>query len=318
VFLACFQERNGGVRRVAHRHNRAMTDSSLPLNEALGHTASDKRLDVLRRVGHTGSISQAARDVGISYKAAWQAIETLTNLSGWPLVDRSVGGSGGGGARLTADGQRLLVLADELARARAQVLARFATGQLASVGPTTGQAGMAEVVWGSGGMGLRTSMRNQMPCTVTGVQAQGQGPMVRVALTSAGGGQLASLVTQESVDLLGLVPGQAVLVLCKATAVTVTFAAMPAVTPEVTPEGMPEEPSAVSSSDACVLHGVVADVSDGPGPQEVALTLAGGHLWVGFASVGEANAVDASRTLTVGDAASATFTPAALVIGLPG
>jgi hypothetical protein len=74
----------------------------------------------------------------------------------------------------------------------------------------------------------------------------------------------------------------------------------------------------VSSSDACVLHGVVADVSDGPGPQEVALTLAGGHLWVGFASVGQVNAVDASRTLTVGDAASATFTPAALVIGLPG
>lgn len=71
------------------------------LTEALGHAVSDKRLEVLRRVGETGSISQAARDAGISYKAAWQAIDTLTNLSEAPLVDRTVGGSGGGGARIT-------------------------------------------------------------------------------------------------------------------------------------------------------------------------------------------------------------------------
>ena len=60
------------------------------LTEALGHAVSDKRLEVLRRVGETGSISQAARDAGISYKAAWQAIDTLTNLSEAPLVDRTV------------------------------------------------------------------------------------------------------------------------------------------------------------------------------------------------------------------------------------
>jgi molybdate transport system regulatory protein len=82
------------------------------LNEALGHTASDKRLEVLRRVGQTGSISQAAREAGISYKAAWQAIETLSSLSGLPLVERSVGGVGGGGARITPQGTRLLALAD--------------------------------------------------------------------------------------------------------------------------------------------------------------------------------------------------------------
>ena len=71
------------------------------LTEALGHAVSDKRLEVLRRVGETGSISQAARDAGISYKAAWQAIDTLTNLSEAPLVDRTVGGSGGGGKEIT-------------------------------------------------------------------------------------------------------------------------------------------------------------------------------------------------------------------------
>ena len=95
-----------------------MTIPADALSEALGHAPSDKRLEVLRRVAETGSISQAARDAGISYKAAWQAIDTLSNLSGQTLVERTVGGSGGGGARITPQGLQLLSLADELARSR--------------------------------------------------------------------------------------------------------------------------------------------------------------------------------------------------------
>lgn len=56
----------------------------------------DKRFDILRRIGETGSISEAARTAGVSYKAAWQAIETLSNLAGSPLVEKVVGGSKGG------------------------------------------------------------------------------------------------------------------------------------------------------------------------------------------------------------------------------
>jgi hypothetical protein len=60
---------------------------------ALSHASADKRIDVLRAVGASGSISQAARDCGVSYKAAWQAIDTLTNLAGAVLVERVVGGA---------------------------------------------------------------------------------------------------------------------------------------------------------------------------------------------------------------------------------
>lgn len=48
-----------------------MPRSKLHLADALGHDSSDKRLDILRRVGEAGSISQAARGAGVSYKAAW-------------------------------------------------------------------------------------------------------------------------------------------------------------------------------------------------------------------------------------------------------
>jgi molybdate transport system regulatory protein len=256
------------------------TPTPTALNEALGHTASDKRLEVLRRVGQTGSISQAAREAGISYKAAWQAIETLTHLSGLPLVDRSVGGSGGGGARITPQGLQLLALADELAQARAQVLARHAQGGAGGALPPLH-------------LGLRTSMRNQVPCVVTAVTAVAHGPMVAVDLRTPCGQALASLVTRESADLLGLAPGLAVLALCKATAV--------AVVPVGTDTAEP-------SDTACTLQGVVADVSPGLGAQEVALTLPSGHLWVGFAPQTEG--------LVVGRAASGRFAPSAVVMGL--
>ena len=221
--------------------------------QALGLAAGDKRLDVLRRIGASGSISQAARDAGISYKAAWQAIDTLSSLSGVALVERTVGGSGGGGARLTAEGERLLHLADALALARAEVLARFAG---------TGEAFPPA----RHGLGLRTSMRNQMPCRVAEVRSVGQGgPVVWVTLRAEGGQSLVSVITCDSADLLGLAPGMSVLVLCKAAAVRVTAAA-------------PEPRQGVST-----LAGRVWRVARGREVDEVTLALPGGVFWVGLA-----------------------------------
>ncbi|MFT4240886.1 MAG: LysR family transcriptional regulator, partial [Acidovorax sp.] len=79
---------------------------ALSLTGALGHELTDKRIAILRQIAEGGSISQAARAVGVSYKAAWQAVDTLTNLAGAPLVARAVGGAGGGGAQLTEAGRQ--------------------------------------------------------------------------------------------------------------------------------------------------------------------------------------------------------------------
>ena len=63
------------------------------LGKALGHSKTDKRIDILRRLQDAGSISEAARRAGVSYKAAWQAIDILSNLAGTPLVEKVVGGA---------------------------------------------------------------------------------------------------------------------------------------------------------------------------------------------------------------------------------
>lgn len=184
-----------------------MKRTTLDLSQALGYGLADKRIDILRRIGDAGSISEAARGAGVSYKAAWQAIETLGNLAGQDLVEKVVGGSGGGGARLTAAGQRLLHAAEVLARVRAAVLAGIA-GEAHELGA----ANLA-------GLGLRTSMRNQFPCTVR-TQARAGGA-VSVELALPDGTALRSRITVESAELLGLRPGTAVIALCKATAVAV-------------------------------------------------------------------------------------------------
>lgn len=57
-------------------------------------------LELLERIDATGSISSAASAMGMSYKSAWEAVESINNLSEQPLVERKTGGQKGGGQHL--------------------------------------------------------------------------------------------------------------------------------------------------------------------------------------------------------------------------
>lgn len=253
--------------------------ASLSLTDALGHALADKRIDILRQIGACGSISQAARAVGVSYKAAWQAVDTLTNLAGTPLVARAVGGAGGGGAQLTEAGHQLLAAADAMAQARGAVLSRW---------QSTPHAGPALAR-----LAVRTSMRNQLPCVVERLVVQGQivGVQLRLGLGIAGDGEsgasvatgmpavLASRITRESAELLGLQPGLAVQALCKATAVRVergrrlASASGPAA-------------AVVDAPGTHRLQAKATRVVRGDSGDEVSAELAGGLQMVGFAAPG--------------------------------
>lgn len=248
------------------------------LPQALSDAGADRRLDVLRRIAAGDSISQAAREVGVSYKAAWQAIETLSQASGQALVERTVGGAGGGGASITEAGQALLQLADELAAARAAVLSRFAGGATLAAG-----------------LQLRTSMRNQLACRVVALQPQApDDPTVWVQCETRGGVPLSASVTRESADLLGLAPGRSVLLLCKATAVVV---------------GAPVRATrGAAAAETTRLNGTVEHVTPGRERDEVVLALPGGDHWVGFAPHPHA--------LALGARASASVAASALVVAI--
>ncbi|MCV6597236.1 MAG: LysR family transcriptional regulator [Mangrovicoccus sp.] len=74
---------------------------------ALGMIGPGKA-DLLDGIARTGSIAAAGRDMGMSYKRAWQLVETMNAMFRDPLVLRSRGGAKGGGAQITPTGQTVL------------------------------------------------------------------------------------------------------------------------------------------------------------------------------------------------------------------
>lgn len=62
------------------------------------------KIALLEQIASTGSISAAARAVGMSYKRAWDLVEESNRIFGKPLVATQAGGRRGGGAELTPAG----------------------------------------------------------------------------------------------------------------------------------------------------------------------------------------------------------------------
>lgn len=259
----------------------------LSVSTALGNALADKRIDILRQIASGGSISQAARAAGVSYKAAWQAVDTLTNLAGTPLVVRAVGGAGGGGAQLTEAGHQLLAAADAMAQARGAVLSRWQN--TAHAAPAVAR------------LAVRTSMRNHWPCVVQRLELQGQIVRVHLALEAqvlAAGGDLrsaptalASRITKESAQLLGLQPGVAVQALCKATAVRVAR------------DTVPHGKARGATPDAFCFAARAVRVARGASGDEVSARLDAGVQMVGFAVPGSGLRAGSRVVLSVEDSA---------------
>ena len=185
-----------------------MTKSAAPARRA--------RLDrvaLLATVAELGSINAAAKALGVSYKGAWEAIEALNNLSPSPLVERSAGGARGGGTRLTAHGEKVLSLLRDMD-------SDF-QGFLAAMGGGRGRFERFYKVfqlvrkWN-----MKTSARNQFLGTVTTLKRGAVNS--EVVLDIGGGDSLAAVITNTSVDNLGLAPGVEAYALIKAPWVIVT------------------------------------------------------------------------------------------------
>jgi molybdate transport system regulatory protein len=158
-----------------------------------------QRIALLQHIAEQGSITRAAKSAGLSYKAAWDAIDELNNLAQKPLVERSVGGKGGGGAKLSSEGLRVLRLYQKLQALQAQVL------------EAAEEASDLDLL---GRLMLRTSARNQLHGTVAGIEAQGRNDRIRLEL--AEGLTIDAQITHDSTLRLELETGTEVVALIKA------------------------------------------------------------------------------------------------------
>ena len=73
------------------------------------HSVGPGKIELLEHIRETGSLSQAGREIGMSYRRAWLLLESLNTSFREPVVSTSIGGKTGGGATLTEFGDRVLM-----------------------------------------------------------------------------------------------------------------------------------------------------------------------------------------------------------------
>ena len=224
----------------------------LLIETAVGSFLGDKRIRLLEAIDKFGSISQAAKAVPISYKAAWDAVDDMNNVAPEPLVLRSAGGRHGGGTELTAFGRRLIAFYRALEQEYQSALEKL-TGNLEQSG-VLDVAGFRQVLRR---MSMKTSARNQFAGPIIAMKEGIVDTEVSIRLDPAL--ELTAVVTRESAENLGLSEGKDVLAFVKASSILLLV----------------EEDRRISARNR--FRGTVANIHEGPVNSEVTLDLPGGR-----------------------------------------
>ncbi len=181
----------------------------LSLVAETGHRAGEDRFQLLAEIDRTGSISAAARAVGLSYKGAWDAVNALNNLFPRPMVVAQAGGHHGGGAEVTEEGRRAIAVHRLLTASFGEIVAsleRTVSGDPSLPFPTQ------SLLWSPI---MKTSARNTYHGTITGVQHGAVNAEVALKISEAV--TLTAIITEQSVANLNISPGLDAYALIKAS-----------------------------------------------------------------------------------------------------
>lgn len=237
-----------------------------------------QRIALLQHIAEQGSITRAAKAAGLSYKAAWDAIDELNNLAEQPLVERAVGGKGGGGARLSAEGERVLRLYQRLQAVQAELLA----------GAEGGDFNLLSRLM------LRTSARNQLHGQVAAITAQGRNDVISLRL--AGDLLVDARITHDSTLRLELDIGTEVFALIKAGWLEL------------------QAPEQLETPGHNSLRGRIDEILDGDdGLDEVRIVLPSGQTLCALAAAERLQAL----ALAIGSEVCVAFAPTNVLIGIP-
>jgi molybdate transport system regulatory protein len=184
----------------------------LELETEFGALLGGTRIRLLEAIDRHGSISKAAKHIPMSYKAAWDALEDLNNLADQPVIRRSIGGTGGGGTKLTDYGRKLIAMFRAVEGEYQAAMDRLYE-EAAGVAETD-KAAFQRLLRR---MTLRTSARNQFFGSITRIVEDAVDAQVFLALDD--NCELEAQITTDSVKRLDLSPGREVVALVKAPAV---------------------------------------------------------------------------------------------------
>ena len=245
--------------------------------------AGARRVALLAEIARAGSITQAAKAAGFSYKGAWNAIDDMSNQAGEPLLERNAGGKGGGSTRLTPRGEQLVRNFDLIRREHALFVERL-----------NRQAhGLVEDYSLMESIAMKTSARNQFAGSVSAVRAGAIND--EIELEVIGGLRIVATVTRESRNELGLAIGAKAFALVKASSIMLMTEAVD-----------------VRLSARNQLAGRVARVVPGAVNTEVVLELPGGGSVAAVITNESAKALG----LADGSAATAVFKASSVILGV--
>jgi len=162
------------------------------------------RIAMLEGVAMHGSISQAARVLGFSYKAVWEGVNALNNLLPRPVVIAQSGGKKGGRANITEDGCRLIAAFRRLEEKLSRISQAIAEDGL--------DADVDMLFWS---VAMKTSISNVFHCQVTDVRWAPYDIEVTLRLTAES--SIVAVVSHESASKLRLVPGRMAMALIKSS-----------------------------------------------------------------------------------------------------
>jgi molybdate transport system regulatory protein len=238
------------------------------------------RIELLERIDKIGSINAAAKEMKMSYKAAWERINGMNALADQPLIERSTGGRGGGGTKLTPYAHELIATFKRFNELHRQFIDRFSEAgndpeRLARILSRTF---------------LTTSARNQLPATLSSIETKGLHSTLTLSLS--GSDILRSTITAKSVVNMGLTVGCDTYAIIKSSDIHVV--------------------SALPSSDTTdnLLSGTVESLESSGDNIEIALRLSGGTLLIALEKQ------SSLQNLQVGITAYAIISPLHIIIGL--
>lgn len=184
--------------------------SSLSLLGSDNSVILEKRIQLLAAIERVGSISKAAKEVPMSYKAAWDGIDAMNNLCPSAVVVKETGGKGGGGAKLTPYGKNLLDSFVLLQKEHQKFLTHltkmtdFNTGSLKSIRS----------------LSMQISARNQVRGVIEHIEKGKVNGSVFMKLKS--GYSLVSVITNSAIENLNLQNSDEIVAIFKSSSVLIT------------------------------------------------------------------------------------------------
>ena len=190
---------------------QALLHPRFQLEHGRGSRVGADRIRLLQAIAAEGSITAAAKAVGLSYRGAWDAVQALNTLFDRPMVEAQVGGREGGQAAVTPAGHALILAFDRIDRELAHVVGQL-EAHLAEREP------LDRLSWR---LGMKTSARN----TLSGVVAKVTPGAVNSEVTlhvgrgasTDHGAAIVAIVTKESAQELALAPGRSAMALVKSS-----------------------------------------------------------------------------------------------------